>query len=532
MATPTHTPRLRSFVLFALALVTIVPTVARAQTSAKLDSLLRAQAQRLSGRSRVIVQFADQPDATVIARRGGLAGRRLGSLRAQVAEFDNTELATLAAEPSVVHVFLDRSVFPTLERTGAVIGTELAREQLGLTGRGVGVAVIDSGVTSFHDDLHLSRSRSPRRSSRVVHFKDFTQPAHPNLRFSERPHDDYGHGTHVAGIIAGNGFDSDGARAGIARGTNLVALKVLDGEGHGYISDVIDAIDYAVMMKDRYNIRVINLSVASGVFESYRTDPLAQAARRAVQAGIVFVASAGNLGTDAHGEPQFGGITSPGNAPWVLTVGASNHQGTNRRSDDTLGAFSSRGPSWIDFAAKPDLVAPGVGIESLAGPHSTLYNAYPELLLDGSRRTPFKPYLSLSGTSMAAPVVTGTVALMLEANPALTPNAVKALLQYTAEIRQSEHPLAQSAGLLNARGAIRMARFFAAPESGVPVPGDEIDGEWIHWGRHIVWGNVSVEGGLPLPGSSAWSLAVTWGDKDAAATPIVWGVSYDDDNIV
>ena len=77
-----------------------------------------------------------------------------------------------------------------------------------------------------------------------------------------------------------------------------------------------------------------------------------------------------------------------------------------------------------------------------------------------------------------------------------------------------------------------MARFFAAPESGVPVPGDEIDGEWIHWGRHIVWGNVSVEGGLPLPGSSAWSLAVTWGDKDAAATPIVWGVSYDDDNIV
>ena len=137
---------------------------------------------------------------------------------------------------------------------------------------------------------------------------------------------------------------------------------------------MIAAIDYAIAVRETYNIRVINLSVASGVFESYDTDPLALAARRAVEAGIVVVAAAGNLGSRrATGDAQVGGITSPGNAPWVLTVGAASHQGTARRSDDTSRDFSSRGPTWIDFAAKPDLVAPGVGIESLADPHSTLY---------------------------------------------------------------------------------------------------------------------------------------------------------------
>ena len=167
-------------------------------------------------------------------------------------------------------------------------------------------------------------------------------------------YDDYGHGTHVAGIIAGTGYDSGGKHKGIAPGAKLVGLKVMDQLGRGYISDVIAAIDYAISVKATYNVRVINLSVASGVYESYWTDPLTLAAKRAVDAGIVFVASAGNLGQNGLGQKQSGGITSPGNAPWVLTVGASNEQATSDRSNDTIAKFSSRGPTWIDFSAKPD----------------------------------------------------------------------------------------------------------------------------------------------------------------------------------
>src|SRR5205814_3661157 len=131
----------------------------------------------------------------------------------------------------------------------------------------------------------------------------------------------------------------------------------------------------------------------------------------------------------ADGRPQYGAIGAPGNAPWVITVGATSHNGTVDRSDDTVAGFSSRGPGAIDFQAKPDLVAPGVGTESLGEAGSTLYATKPLMRLWGTVTTATEPYLSLSGTSMAAPVVSGTIALMLQANPALTPNEVKAALQ-------------------------------------------------------------------------------------------------------
>src|SRR5205807_7570897 len=161
--------------------------------------------------------------------------------------------------------------------------------------------------------------------------------------------------------------------------------------------------------------------------------PLTLAAKRVADAGVVVVTAAGNIGHNAAGLEQYGGITAPGNAPWVLTVGASSSMGTAQRDDDTIAGYSSRGPSAVDFGAKPDLVAPGTGIVSLADPASTFYATKAAFLLAGQVSTPFLPYLSLSGTSMASPVVAGTVALMLQANPSLTPNAVKAILQYTSQ---------------------------------------------------------------------------------------------------
>jgi serine protease AprX len=517
--------------LFVAAIAAVCPTAVAAQTvrDDKLGPMLEVRSRQLSGRSRVIVEFKDEPDARVITGTRGAAGRQLLSARAQVVEVENLALADLVRHPQVARMHIDHPAFATMERTGAAIAATIARQSFRLTGKGIGVAVIDSGITAWHDDLYLAGVRSPRAAPRIVHFKDFTKPSNPRVWMSEQPSDEYGHGTHVAGIIAGNGFDSNGARSGIAPGANLIGLKVLDANGQGYISDVIAALDYAIAVRNTYNIRVINLSVASGVFESYETDPLTQAARRAVDAGIVVIAAAGNIGTNAQGDVQYGGITSPGNAPWVLTVGAASHGGTAARSNDTLARFSSRGPTWIDFAAKPDLVAPGVGIESLADPHSTLYASFDDYLLEGARSTAYKPYLSLTGTSMAAPVVAGTVALMLEANPKLTPNAVKAILQYTAEVREGESFLAQGAGLLNALGAVRMATYVGAARKGALVASDTIEAERIAWSRHIIWGNDRVGGGLAMLVSNAWALGVTWG---ADAANIVWSEHVRADNIV
>ena len=375
-----------SAVATAMALafgLSATPAAAQSHGRDKMDAVLQSRAQQLLGRSRIIVQFKSDPDVRALGR--GIAGRRLGH-GGQVAEVDNWTLPEIAADPRVERVMVDRPAFATMERTGAAIGAMLAREEFSVTGRRVGVAIIDSGISAAPDDL--TRTSSGAQQRRVVHFKDFTREI-PRW-FTEQPTDEFGHGTHVAGIVAGSGFASDGRRTGVAPGARLVGLKVLDGNGEGHVSDVIAAIDYAIALKSTYNIRVINLSVVSGVFESYWLDPLAQAARRAANAGIVVVAAAGNLGLDANGNRISGGITSPGNAPWVLTVGASSHNGTVQRGDDSLGSFSSQGPTWIDFAAKPDLVAPGVGIESLSSPHSQLYSDLSAYLLRGSKR-PTRP---------------------------------------------------------------------------------------------------------------------------------------------
>jgi hypothetical protein len=202
----------------------------------------------------------------------------------------------------------------------------------------------------------------------------------------------------------------------------------------------------------------------------------------------------------------------------VITVGASSHQGTPNRNDDVMAAFSSRGPSAINYGAKPDLVAPGVGIESLSDPESAFYISRSAYLLAGTVPTTYLPYLSLSGTSMAAPVVTGTVALMLQANPALTPNAVKAILQYTSQIYSAYDPLTQGAGFLNAKGAVELARHLA-PGSAVTYPSTS------GWGSRIIWGNQLFAGGRLIGDANAWLSDVTWGAATTAGgASVEWGV--------
>jgi serine protease AprX len=438
----------RSVLVLGVLLSCLTPAIPAAAddriSAAKLDVALRQRAETGHGFARVIIR-ATSVDAVepLVARVGGRTGRHLTGINGIVAEVPAGSLRDLASAPGVLRISLDRRVEGSLERTGAAIGARWVAENLGVDGAGIGVAIIDSGVTR-HDDL---------AGNRIVQFVDFVD-------YQTQPHDGYGHGTHVAGIIAGSGFDSDGARRGIAPGAHLIVLKALDERGDGFISSAIAAIDYAIEQRAAYNIRVINLSVAAGVYESYKTDPLTLATRRAVDAGIVVVTAAGNLGLSAKGKAQFSGITSPGNAPWVLTVGAASHNGTADRRDDTLAPFSSLGPSAIDQVAKPDLVAPGVGIESLADAGSTLFATRPAARLWGTVPTATQPYLSLSGTSMAAPVVAATVALMLQANPALKPAGVKTILRASAESHEEYAATAQGAGFLDARAAVELARTF------------------------------------------------------------------------
>jgi serine protease AprX len=497
------------------------PAHAAGRPQSRLDATLKTRAGQ-PGVSRVIVRSTGATDVTVkIRAHRGRTGQRLALVDGYVAEVPNDVLEALAASEGVAGVHLDRPVGALLAPgagNGADNGNSVDRA-LDFTGAGIGVAVIDSGLTSWHDDLARVDQGRALVGQRVVGFADFTGTTSEVV-------DSYGHGTHVAGIVAGSGHDSDGEFAGVAPDAHLLVLKVLDGEGSGFVSDVIRALEFAVTNRARFNLRVINLSIGAPVLESYETDPLTLAARRAVEAGMVVVAAAGNFGKNQNEQIQYGGVTAPGNAPWVLTVGAYSHMGTPDPSDDRVAGYSSRGPTAFDFAAKPDLVAPGTRIVSLNDDGSALALRNPQDLVAGSNGGGAFPYLTLSGTSMAAPVVSGVVARMLQANPALTPNAVKAILQYTATVTPEVDYLSQGAGFLNTDAAVSLARFYATAGEGDSYV---IDGGWS---KHIIWGNRRVSGGVLQPWGSAWAANIIWG---SAGDNIIWGSgcrARDCDNII
>ena len=375
----------------------------------------------------------------------------------------------------------------SMSHVRSVIGAD-EMHALGYTGDGVGVALVDTGVVPVPG---LS-------SGDVVNGPDLSFESQSDHRVYL---DSFGHGTHMAGIIAG---DSEGSLlgleedfTGIAPDARLTSVKVGAHDGGVDVSQVIAAIDWVVEHKDddpRHPIRVLNLSYGTDGTQDYRIDPLTHAVENAWRAGIVVVASGGNDGTSASQ------LNNPAYDPFVLAVGAADTAGTVVTADDTVPPFSSRGSA----SRRVDVVAPGRSIASLRSPGSFLDMAHPGARVGDHL---FKG----SGSSQAAAVVSGAVALLLEQRPDLTPDEVKALLRGTAAPLSGADDAGQGAGEIDLRAASVTAGF------GQPQTFETSTGtgsvEEARGTQHVADGGVDLVGEFHVlgPWSKKWAEESTVG---------------------
>ena len=430
--------------LVCLAAALLLPATdvsAKGRRAARLSQDLQDRIQASSTDSTCVIVPGTQAQVDRMATRHGLRiSKRLHT--GAVMDVPAGKLAALAADARVPSLSSNYRVGADMAVTNATIGADQvwvdgwAEGVEGVTGEGVGVAVIDTGVADLPElrgrivvsmDFTATSKRSGQRFWRMA--DDCSSSSSGSGGMLSRAKDDNGHGTHVAGIIAAAGANRWDDTRGVAPGALIISLKVLDANGGGFASDVIEAIDWAIANRDRYLIKVLNLSLGGPVLQPYADDPVNQAVERAYRAGLVVIASAGNQGKDAEGHEILGGTTVPGNSPFAITVGALNTKQTAFRSDDELTTYSSRGVTRFDDLIKPDLVAPGNRIPGLLAPGSTLAREHPELVIDtvdGKR-------LELSGTSMAAAAVSGAVALILESQSPTHPEAIRHLCSTDSE---------------------------------------------------------------------------------------------------
>ena len=509
----------------------------------------------------VIVQYRVPPSQkhfAKVAARGGTLHQNLPLINAAAFAVQGRSLAALAKDSNVAYVSLDRTVRATATVTDLYDQAVLAPYgwSKNFSGSGVGVAVIDSGITGGRDFTLSSGT-----GSRIVYNQNFVSGQNTAA-------DLYGHGTHVAGILAGNGMNSRGTSfrktfMGIADGASLINLRVLDQNGSGNDSAVIAAIQRAISLKSKYNIRVINLSLGRPVYESYKLDPLCQAVEAAWKAGIVVVVAAGNEGrNDSVHTDGYGTIAAPGNDPYVITVGAMKPMGTSTRADDLIASYSSKGPTLLDHVVKPDLVAPGnLMVSVLASSTATLVKASPKNVValssySNNAKGPTS-YFTLSGTSMAAPVVSGAVALLLQKNGRLAPDQVKARLMKSAyktfprystasDPTTGKHYTSQydiftvGAGYLDIQAALSSTDLAPTTYGSAKSPAVARDrsgnvylvtGSSVLWGGSIMWGTSVVWGTSVLWGTSTkgesllWGSSAPWGSGDDNGYSVLWGTS-------
>jgi serine protease AprX len=472
---------------------------------ARLSSLAKG-----SSKMDVIVRFRRAPGAAekmlVQSFGGGVRKQLRDNSRWMSLRLPANLVSRLSEHTIVDFVAADEPVTAALDVTRAAADQPtIDVPESELKGAGITVAVVDSGVAQ-HADLQ-----------NLIAAVDFTGPQSPlgvlgNLLAPGDSADPNGHGTHVAGIVAGSGSHSpNGAMAGVAPEANLVSVRVLDGAGRGQTSDVLAGLQWILANKAQYGIRVVNLSLGHPVFEPADTDPLVQAVDALWDAGVVVVCSAGNGGRNGYVT-----VTSPCNSRKVITVGATNHHHTADIGDDTITTYSSRGPTALDLFAKPDLVAPGNRIVSARSADSYMDLLFPDrrVAADPSEPT-VQEYTEMSGTSMAAPLVAGTAALMLQQDPSLNPGTVKARLMLSARKPATGDPLVTGAGLLDILAALRATGTVADAPS--PKAFADADTGLIGFeNTGVLWGN--DEFSL----MAIWSNAVIWTDPSAYYQAVIW----------
>lgn len=453
--TPTRSVSWQRYSVILLIVALILPAITTTPSSgtsiARIQPYLQTlAAERPNETIGVIVQKSVQ-DASLesqVVAIGGKITNDLSIINALAAEVPANAVPVLARLPGVRWISYDSPAIKqgTIDTsllksayTQSIGATQLWNSQANLQGQGITVAVVDSGIFPTQD-----------LGSRLI------VPVQLNGNTSNMS-DKYGHGTHVAGIIAGNGEASGGGYAGVAPQANIVNVKVSDDSGLASTSDIVRGLQWIYNNRARYNIRIVNISLNSSVPQSYNVDPLDAAVEILWFSGIVVVVSAGNNGMQSPGL-----ITAPANDPFVITAGAVDDKGTPSTADDTVLSYSASGMT-LDGFSKPDILAPGANIVSiLAGNGCLLAQQHPDhIVLKQNGNT---GYFSMSGTSMAAAVTSGAIALLLQDQPSLTPDQVKYRLKATARPIAGTH----GTGELNINAAVR-SRTYASANTGTYV---------------------------------------------------------------
>ena len=319
---------------------------------------------------------------------------KLPLINSLVIEIEEENIDKLKSLKCLKTVFQNTHITMQMDSARDIVNANMAQEK-GYTGKGIGIAILDTGISPINDFSY------PK--NRIIAFKDF-------INGKTSPYDDNGHGTHVSGIAGGNGTNSNGKYKGIATECNFIGVKVLNKEGKGNASDVLAGLQWIVDNKEKYNIKIINLSI--GTNNTSSNDPLVKAVENLWDNGIIVTIAAGNEG------PKKFTISSPAISKKVITVGASDDNVTTTVWGNTLINFSGRGPT-LECVVKPDVLAPGVNIVSCLSNN----------ISKQSNQIINKNYFALSGTSMSTPIVSGAIALLLEKYNDLKPDDVKLMIK-------------------------------------------------------------------------------------------------------